>query len=204
MRNAFYPSKPCINKTDSNLAHMNPEVLDPKYAADLLDRQEALQSEAAAVLEDLNLLAVLSRIGTPQQIGSCASGLMVWRDIDCNVVSPSLSINDAFETVRLLAAHPRISKVRYMNERGRFNPTGEPRDERYYLALFYAPDRGEEWKIDISFWLNDLPRSEIEDLEKMQKQLSSESRLARRSQPRCRRPSLVHWATTQYRLFPSP
>ena len=156
---------------------MRTEILAPQYAVALLDRQKALQYQAAAVLHDLNLLAELSQVGTPQQIGSCASGLMVWRDIDCNVVSPCLSIHDAFETVRRLATHPRISKVRYMNEGGRFNPTGEPRDERYYFALFYAPDEGEEWKIDISFWLNDLPRSEIEDLQNMQKQLTPESRL---------------------------
>ncbi len=157
---------------------MNTEVLEPAYAAELLDRQQALQFEAAAVLEDLNLLAILSRVGTPQQIGSCASGLMVWRDIDCNVVSPGLNLSDAFETMRLLAVHPRISKMRYLNESGKFNPTGELRDERYYVAFFYAPDQGEEWKIDISFWLNDLPRSEIEDLRNMQEQLSPQSRLA--------------------------
>lgn len=103
---------------------------------------------------------------------------MIWRDIDCNVLSPGLSVQEAFETVRLLVAHPRISKMRYLNENGKYNPTGEPRDERYYVALFYTPDQGEEWKIDISFWLNDLPRSEIEDLRNMQTQLTSESRLA--------------------------
>lgn len=157
---------------------MNPEIPDPAYAAELLDRQQTLQSQAASVLEDLDLLPTLSRVGTPQQIGSCASGLMVWRDIDCNVVSPGLGLSAAFDIVRLLAAHPRISKMRYFNESGKFNPTGEPRDERYYMAFFYAPDRGEEWKIDISFWLNDLPRSEVDDLRTMQKQLTPVSRLA--------------------------
>jgi hypothetical protein len=157
---------------------MNTEILGSTYAAELLARQEALQSEAKSVLEDLHLIATLSPLGKPQQIGSSVTGLMVWRDIDCNVVSPRLSIPDAFEVVGQIATHPRVGKVRYLNETGKLNPTGEPRDERYFFILAYAPDRGEEWKIDISFWLNDLPRSEMEDLENLRKQLTAESRLA--------------------------
>lgn len=157
---------------------MDTDILEPAYAAELLARQEALQSEAQAVLEDLNLILALSPLGKPQQIGSSVTGLMVWRDIDCNVVSPRLSISDAFEVVGQIATHPRVGNVRYMNESGKFNPTGEPRDERYYFSLTYARNQREKWKIDISFWLNNLPRSEMEDLENIRKQLTPESRLS--------------------------
>jgi len=152
--------------------------MEPSYAAELMARQEALQSEAEAVLEDLDLFATLSPLGELQQVGSSVTGLMVWRDIDCNIVSPHLNIRDAFEVVGQIATHARVSKVRYMNESGEFNPTGERRDERYFFILAYTPVRGEEWKIDISFWLSDVPRSEMEDLENMRKQLTAKSRLA--------------------------
>jgi len=33
---------------------MNTEIMEPSYAAELMARQEALQSEAEAVLEDLD------------------------------------------------------------------------------------------------------------------------------------------------------
>jgi hypothetical protein len=65
-----------------------------------------------------------------------------------------------------------------MNESGKFNPTGELRDERYYFGLYYSPDSGEGWKIDVSFWLEDLQRSEFDDLRSMQALLTAESRLA--------------------------
>ena len=157
---------------------MKIEIPEPAYAAQLLARQQELQSEAKLVLEDLNLIATLASLGKPQRIGSSVTGLMVWRDIDCNVVTPQLSIADAFAVTGQIATHPRVSKVLYLNESGEFNPTGAARDERYYFSLTYAPVQGDAWKIDISFWLNDAPRSEIEDLENMRKQLTAESRLA--------------------------
>jgi len=157
---------------------MKSEVLRPEDEAALLRRQQALECEAAVVIEDLKLVKGLSRLGTPQQIGSSASGLMVWRDIDFHVVTPRLTVDDAWDAMRLFAVQPRIHRVRFMNESGKFNPTGELRDERYYFCLFYAPDQGEEWKIDVSFWLNDAPRSEWEDLQKIRMQLNPESRLA--------------------------
>jgi hypothetical protein len=157
---------------------MKGEVLEPAHAAELLARREALVSGAAAVMEDLKLIPVLSRVGIAEQVGSCASGLMVWRDIDINVVSPGLSIFEAFDGMREFVAHPRVTKLLYRNESGKWNPTGELRDERFYFALFYAADGGEEWKIDISFWLKDVLRSEPEDLRNFEKELTPESRLA--------------------------
>jgi hypothetical protein len=50
--------------------------------AELFARQDALQSEARAVMVDLDLLALLGRSGTPVHTGSSALGLMVRRDID--------------------------------------------------------------------------------------------------------------------------
>jgi hypothetical protein len=157
---------------------MKIEALAPDEAAALLNRQQTLQAEAARVLEDLNLISILSRGGNPYLIGSCASGLMAWRDIDINVESPGIVIEEAWQTMSAVAAHPRIHRIRYLNDCGKFNPTGKSRDERYYFGVYYAPDTGDEWKIDVSFWLDDTPRSERTDLTHLQAHLTPERRLA--------------------------
>jgi hypothetical protein len=56
-------------------------ALDPA-SAELLHRAERLQAEAAEVIADLDLPALLGQVGYVQQLGSSISGLMVWRDID--------------------------------------------------------------------------------------------------------------------------
>jgi hypothetical protein len=73
------------------------EILTPEHAAELLRRQDELQSESRAVLQDLNLVSLLSHAGKPIQLGSSILGLMVWRDIDMDVSSPGLSIDRALE-----------------------------------------------------------------------------------------------------------
>ena len=52
----------------------------------LLARQERLQAEARAVIAELDLLSLLGRLGRVEVIGSAASGLMVWRDLDVMVL----------------------------------------------------------------------------------------------------------------------
>ena len=59
--------------------------LDPAYAAALLRRAKALQSEADEVMRTLEVMTMLGALGHPEQIGSSVSGLMVWRDIDVTV-----------------------------------------------------------------------------------------------------------------------
>jgi hypothetical protein len=53
--------------------------LDAASRAELLHRAELLPAE---VIADLDLLALLGRIGYVEQLGSLVPGLMVWRDID--------------------------------------------------------------------------------------------------------------------------
>lgn len=53
---------------------------------DLLARQLQLQTEAAAVAEELNLTELLKAAGAPVKVGSAALGLMTWRDLDMTVV----------------------------------------------------------------------------------------------------------------------
>lgn len=154
------------------------EALTPTQAAALLHRQDALQAEAGAVLTRLNLLQQLRQAGRPELIGSSVLGLMVWRDIDISVVSPGLTIVQAFEAMRPLITRPHVTQVRYINGSGPLNETELPRDERYYFAALYRTEARSEWKIDISFWLADVPRDEPAYLEAIRRRLTDETRLA--------------------------
>ena len=142
----------------------------------LLWRQDVLQAEAQFVLRELDLLTLLSAGGKVRQMGSSASGLMVWRDLDLSVYSPGLSLERMYTIMQPLLTHPRIQRVRYLNESGAFNTTGVSRNERYYFGLYYLPLEGSEWKVDVSFWLDHAVRVEpIQDA--LEQILSQEMRL---------------------------
>ncbi len=152
------------------------KTLQPEQIAQLLQRQKLLQDEAQSVLEELDLVKLLNAMGTLRRVGSSVLGLMVWRDIDLAVSSTRLSIEQAYEIMRPLYTYPRVQQVRYFNESGPFNPTRLARDERYYFAILYD-NVGNEWKIDISFWLSEGIHPEpIHDA--MEQQLTPETRLA--------------------------
>lgn len=156
---------------------IDPRILHPAQAAELLSHQEALQAEAQAVLTELNVVKLLNTVGSLRQIGSSALGLMVWRDIDLAVSSPSLNIEHAHEIMRPLYMHPQVKQVRYFNESSFFNPSGLQINERYFFVVFYETPERPEWKIDISFWLDaGIHPEPVHDA--IEQQLTAETRLA--------------------------
>lgn len=162
---------------NDNSLEIDREGLIPEYAARLLQCQQQLQDESRMILEDLNLLALLSDAGTLRQVGSSVLGLMVWRDIDLAVSCPHMSLENAFEVMQPLYVHPRIHRVHYLNESGPFNPSCLLVDERYYFGVYYTPRSGNEWKIDISFWLmQGIHPEPVHDT--LKQQLTPETRLA--------------------------
>ena len=153
-------------------------TLDATYAAELLRRQALLQAEAQQVIAELDLMTRLSRTGKPEQIGSSVSGLMVWRDLDFNILCPHPDPDLIFETMRPLMIHPRVIKLHYHNDTGRYAPSELQGDERYYFVVYYKSEAGHEWKIDLSFWLSDAPRNQLAYLEYLARQLTDETKLA--------------------------
>ena len=87
--------------------------LDSAFARELLERQDMLQAEAWRTLDALDLAAALASIGPMEVIGSLATGLMVWRDIDLHVVAPGLSASVAHEAMARYFGHPKIGAIRY-------------------------------------------------------------------------------------------
>jgi hypothetical protein len=144
---------------------------------ELLQRQNMLQQEARAVVEELGIVAMLSKVGTVRVLGSSVLGLMTWRDIDIAVSSPGLTSTQAYEAMQPLLTHPRVKHTRYNNESGSYNPTGLTHDERYFFMVYYDRQAESDWKIDISFWL--APGIHPEPIyEAVKQQLTPETRLA--------------------------
>ena len=157
---------------------MESEHVDATTARALFQRQEALQAEASQLIGHLDLFTLLAHAGKPEQIGSSVSGLMVWRDLDFNVLCPQRSLPVAFETMHPLLTNPRVTRLHYANESEGHAPAALQGDERYYFVTYFETEVGHEWKIDISFWLSDQPRAQLAHLEYLRERLTEETRLA--------------------------
>ncbi|WP_437735616.1 hypothetical protein [Sorangium sp. So ce1335] len=144
-----------------------PTRLSSEEADALWARQAALEAEAAEVLAQLDLLACASRLGVPEQIGSAASGLMVWRDLDIGVRCRAPGAREVLAALLPVLAHPGVIEVHYREETGERSPTGRPQDERHYLVLRYRTPAGNVWKIDISVWQSDAPRQQLESARRL-------------------------------------
>jgi hypothetical protein len=134
--------------------------LDAIYVQELVHRQDALQAEADRVIRELDLTSLLGQAGLVEQVGSSVSGLMTWRDIDLTVVSPGLTPDRAWSTMRPIVSRDRIRQVIYSNETGNLNRSGRPDDDRHYFVIRYETTSQDEWKIDITFWVTDGPRQQ--------------------------------------------
>jgi hypothetical protein len=115
---------------------------------ELLRRQDQLQAEAATVRQDLGLDQRLSILGEVVPVGSAALGLMVWRDLDVTVVCHRLDAEVVAGAGALLAGHPRVREVRFIDDTGDWivDPTYP---EGLYLGLRCRSLVGEMWKVDI-------------------------------------------------------
>lgn len=151
---------------------------DPAYAATLLHRASSMQSEAAELLIALNLPAMLTELGEVELIGSAASGLMVWRDIDLGVRCQNLTPERAWTALSPLTSDPRLVSLHYRNETGSRSPSGLPADERLYLVCQYEAAPDAIWKIDLSLWTSPAPRPHLGHVEELRRRLSDETRLA--------------------------
>lgn len=139
---------------------------------ELLTRQDRLQAEAHDVLAALEMPEVLGRIGRVEVIGSAATGLMVWRDLDLSVYAASATTPAVADAVRHLVANPGVLDVHYADETGPRSPSAT-HDQRHYVVARYR-----DWKIDISIWTDTGPNGEFSDAAAIRARLTDETRLA--------------------------
>jgi hypothetical protein len=144
---------------------------------ELLARQDALQDEAAAVLDDLDLIARISRVGRPIRTGSAALGLMVARDIDVTSLCPNLAVALIWEAVAPLALNPHISRLAFRNDTGRWNTDPRYPDGLYWM-IEYVSDGGEKWNLDLWFLLDGTTQFDLVHMETLPRRLDRDARVA--------------------------
>src|SRR3989344_8099789 len=88
---------------------------------DLLKQQEELQKEAQEVLGKLDLINILSIYGKPEIVGSLATGLMTWRDIDLEVIK-EIDEEKYWEVVKKIFHIPNYKRTIVVDFRKSVNP----------------------------------------------------------------------------------
>ncbi len=129
----------------------------------VLAREAAREAEAHAVLADLDLFALLGRVGRPVLTGSCALGVMVRRDIDVTTLCASLDVETVFVVGRELAARPRVHRLAFRNDTGRWNVDPAYPDGLYW-GIRYRSDGGDDWNLDLWFLREGTTQYDLEHL----------------------------------------
>lgn len=135
-------------------------------AASLLERQLALQQEAAALARDLRVEETLGRAGPATAVGSFVTGLMVWRDLDYVVDASGLTAEGAFDLMHPLLARSRTARYEHDTELA-----------RHYFVL-RLPWREREWKLDVSLFLAGVPPDIETFQDELRARLTEETRVA--------------------------
>jgi hypothetical protein len=162
--------------SDKHAHKVQRESLSPELRDTLLSRQDILQRQARGLTTHLAIVERLAQVGRVVQQGSSVYGLMVWRDIDFSVYTYGIDLQRAYETLLPVLLNPRVQRVRYLNDSGLFRPD-DLAQERYYFGIYYIDEGGDEWKIDISFWLHgDLHQEPVH--ESIERELTDETRIA--------------------------
>lgn len=125
-----------------------------------MKQQEELQKEAYEVLEKLDLLNILSIYGEPQIVGSLATGLMTWRDIDLEVVK------EIFHT-------PDYKRTFVIDFRNSVNPN-TPKGLHICITDYDFKKDGNLWKIDI--WFIDRKEDEETYTDSLKDKITEENR----------------------------
>ncbi|MDE7090288.1 MAG: phosphoglycerate mutase family protein [Bacteroidales bacterium] len=87
------------------------------HAADILALAEANQRKAMAIIERLDIPGLWQSVGAEARlVGSLKMGLLMkHRDIDFHIYSAPLRLEDSFQAMSRLTAHPEIRKIECIN-----------------------------------------------------------------------------------------
>jgi hypothetical protein len=144
---------------------------------ELIDRQDALQAQARAILADLDAFALLGTVGRATHTGSSALGLMVARDIDITTLCPSLDPTPLFDLGRRLARHPRVRRLTFRKDTGRWNTEAVYPDGIYWLVEYVA-DPDIAWTLDLWFLLEGTTQFDLDHMKTLPGRLTPEIRAA--------------------------
>jgi len=137
---------------------------------DLLEREAALRARADEVVRDLDVMALAATVGTPTRTGSSALGLMVGRDIDITTVG-DLDLERVYALGRVLATHPRVWRITFRNDTGRWNTSPRYPDGLYWM-VDYVDATGDAWKLDLWFLAQGTTQFDLEHMKTLPQRLT--------------------------------
>ena len=142
--------------------------------SELLRNQEKLQREAKEVIEKLNLVKILSQYGKVNVVGSLKYDLMVWRDIDIDLVLKNEILEIYYwEIVKKLFLNKKIQSMTLSDNR---KVEDKNRPKSLYIGVKYQDNKENIWKIDVRLLnKNDLNTGKIENL--INEKITPENRL---------------------------
>ena len=102
---------------------------------------------------------------------------MVGRDIDVTTLCPVLELGSIFELVRPIVDHPRLARLSFRNDSGRWNTDPAYPDGLYWM-LRYRTDANEDWNLDLWFLREGTSQFDLEHIESLPPRLDRQARLA--------------------------
>lgn len=139
---------------------------------DLEKKQLELQNEAKEVLEKLDLMNILSDYGTPKIVGSLATGLMTWKDIDIELTN-GIDEDKYWSVVKKLFHTPGYKHLSVIDFRNSTDPNS-PKGLYACISKFHLYGK-KNWKIDI--WFLEPNSRDVDFHEWLTKNLKLEHRL---------------------------
>jgi len=120
----------------------------------MLENSKKLKVEADKLLSEWKLLDFLSKYGETYIVGSVVLDLMVWRDIDIEVIAENTPIKgEALEIAKYLFSINGVRKVSPIDYRSRninYSDTVKPnKPNGLYVGAEYIDEGGNSWKIDV-------------------------------------------------------
>lgn len=117
----------------------------------IFSKQDILQKRAHFILRKLKLIEFLSKFGVPKIVGSVATGLMTWPDIDIDLCANKLDKVGYFKVANYLFGLPCVKRLVLANNEvliKELKLQGVPKS--FYIGV-YVKDKDLTWKIDIRF-----------------------------------------------------
>lgn len=149
---------------------------------DIFQKAQKLKTEADQVLAELSLLKELRKLGKVSVVGSVALNLMVYKDIDIEVVVEKLEPQAISQVIsRLTSSNLRridLSLINNSVESKEKFPKGIYLGIKYHLGMSWVSDfskNEETWKVDIWFVEPENARS-LKTTKEIELKLNNESR----------------------------
>ena len=129
-------------------------------------RKSQLKREAEGIIEELNLLRLLTAYGDARVVGSVALDLIVKLDIDIHVLVRNEDLLEVINDIyRKLLNHDSVHEVRI----------SDYRDQGVKLGIDFYPGVSGNWSIDI--WVtNKVEETGFEMIERLRGEMSMEHR----------------------------